>query len=76
MTVGVAFDLTGVDDSSHAVELKKPYYGDHIDARVKPGRADLVGKAVVPDYALGPHTASVGLAYSNSTSLPPGSRQP
>src|SRR5262245_57873197 len=26
-------------------------------------------KAIVPDYALGPHTASLGLAYSNSTTL-------
>ena len=30
----------------------------------------LVQKAIVPDYALGPHTASLGLAYSESNSLP------
>ena len=46
------------------------YYGDHIDTRVKPRHPDLVAKAIVPDYALGPHTASLGLAYSNSTTLP------
>ena len=40
------------------------YYGSHVDARVKPRRPDLVASAVVPDYALGPHTASLGLAWS------------
>jgi glucose/arabinose dehydrogenase len=39
------------------------YYGAHVDARVKPQRPDLVAKAVKPDYALGPHTASLGLAF-------------
>jgi len=33
-------------------------------------RPDLVARAIVPDYALGPHTASLGLAYSRGTSLP------
>ena len=45
------------------------YYGNHVDKRVKPQRPDLVAKAIVPDYALGPHTASLGLAYGASTSL-------
>jgi glucose/arabinose dehydrogenase len=45
------------------------YYGNHIDKRVKPQRPDLVAKAIVPDYALGPHTASLGLTYGASTSL-------
>jgi glucose/arabinose dehydrogenase len=40
------------------------YYGQHVDKRVKPLRPDLVASAIVPDYALGPHTASLGLAYS------------
>jgi glucose/arabinose dehydrogenase len=39
------------------------YYGAHVDDRVKPQRPDLVARAVVPDYALGPHTASLGLAF-------------
>ena len=39
------------------------YYGQHVDERVKPQRPDLVAKAIVPDYALGPHTASLGLAF-------------
>jgi glucose/arabinose dehydrogenase len=46
------------------------YYGAHVDTRVKPPRPDLAGKAVVPDYALGPHTASLGLAASRGTTLP------
>jgi glucose/arabinose dehydrogenase len=46
------------------------YYGQHVDQRVKPERPDLVAKAIAPDYALGSHTASLGLAYSTSNSLP------
>lgn len=46
------------------------YYGSHVDERVKPSRPDLVSKALVPDYALGPHTASLGLAYSQTNRLP------
>jgi glucose/arabinose dehydrogenase len=47
------------------------YYGQHVDTRVKPARPDLVARAIAPDYALGPHTASLGLAYAGDTSLPP-----
>ncbi len=43
------------------------YFGSHVDTRVKPQRPDLVAKAIAPDYALGPHTASLGLAYSPGT---------
>jgi glucose/arabinose dehydrogenase len=48
------------------------YYGPHVDDRPKPRRPDLVAKATVPDYALGPHTASLGLAWSpdSAASLP------
>jgi len=46
------------------------YYGSHVDARVKPPRPDMVAKAIVPDYALGPHTASLGLAHSQGSTLP------
>ena len=46
------------------------YYGQNVDSRVKPPRPDLVAKALKPDYALGPHTASLGLAWSGGTSLP------
>jgi glucose/arabinose dehydrogenase len=47
------------------------YYGQHVDTRVKPARPDLVARAIVPDYALGPHTASLGLAASVGSLLPP-----
>ena len=47
------------------------YYGQHVDERVQPPRPDLVARAVRPDYALGPHTASLGLAWSQGNSLPP-----
>ncbi len=47
------------------------YYGQHVDARVLPPRPDLVARAVVPDYALGPHTASLGLAFSRPSALLP-----
>jgi glucose/arabinose dehydrogenase len=46
------------------------YYGQHVDERVQPPRPDLVAKAIKPDYALGPHTASLGLAWSQENSLP------
>ena len=46
------------------------YYGQNVDVRVQPPRPDLVAKAIAPDYALGPHTASLGLAHSAGNSLP------
>ena len=46
------------------------YYGQHIDERIQPQNPDLVKSAVMPDYALGAHTASLGLASSVGTSLP------
>jgi len=39
------------------------YYGQHVDKRAQPQRPDLVARALVPDYALGAHTASLGLAF-------------
>lgn len=46
------------------------YYGQHVDARVTPQRPDLVAKAIVPDYALGAHTASLGLVFYEGNFLP------
>ncbi|MBZ7924578.1 sorbosone dehydrogenase family protein [Ensifer adhaerens] len=40
------------------------WYGQHIDPRVKPQNPELVGRAIKPDYALGPHTASLGLTFN------------
>lgn len=41
-----------------------------MDPRVEPAQPALVARALVPDYALGPHTASLGLASSVGSSLP------
>ena len=46
------------------------YYGNHVDERVKPQNPELVAKALKPDYAVGPHTASLGLAASRDAQLP------
>src|SRR5919106_910514 len=46
------------------------YYGDHVDDRAKPPRPDLVEIAIVPDYGLGAHTASLGLALAEGAGLP------
>jgi len=46
------------------------YYGQHVDERVKPQRPDLVAKAIAPDYALGPHAASLGLVFYEGKLLP------
>ena len=46
------------------------YYGQHVDARVQPPRPDLVARAVAPDYALGAHTASLGLVFYQGSLLP------
>ena len=47
------------------------YYGQHVDVRVQPPQPALVAKALVPDYALGAHTASLCLVSAEGTSLPP-----
>jgi len=46
------------------------YYGQHVDVRVKPQRPDLVARAIAPDYALGTHTASLGLVFYRGSLLP------
>ncbi len=46
------------------------YFGQHVDTRVKPPRPDLVAKAIAPDYALGAHTASLGLAFYSGSLIP------
>jgi glucose/arabinose dehydrogenase len=46
------------------------YFGRHRDPRVEPQRPDLVARAIRPDYALGPHTASLGLAFYDGDLLP------
>jgi glucose/arabinose dehydrogenase len=46
------------------------YYGQHVDVRVEPQNPDLVAKAIAPDYAVGPHTASLGLTFAENSKLP------
>lgn len=46
------------------------YYGQHVDERVQPPAPEKVAKALVPDYALGPHTASLGLSFAEPGGLP------
>jgi glucose/arabinose dehydrogenase len=45
------------------------YYGDYLDPRIKAQRPDLVATAIKPDYALGPHTASLGLCFAAGQKL-------
>lgn len=46
------------------------YFGQNVDERVKPPKPDLVAKALIPDYALGSHTASLGLSFAQGSALP------
>jgi glucose/arabinose dehydrogenase len=46
------------------------YYGQHVDERVQPQNAEMVASAIKPDYALGPHTASLGLTFYEGALLP------
>ncbi len=45
------------------------YYGQNVDTRPEPKRPDLVASAIKPDYALGNHTASLGLASARGSTL-------
>jgi len=47
------------------------YYGQHVDQRVHPQAPQKVAQALAPDYAVGPHTASLGLAFVKPGMLPP-----
>jgi glucose/arabinose dehydrogenase len=46
------------------------YYGQHVDERVRSQQPELVARAIAPDYALGAHTASLGLAITAHSGLP------
>ena len=41
------------------------YYGQHVDVRPQPQDPAMVARAIAPDYALGAHTASLGLAFGH-----------
>jgi glucose/arabinose dehydrogenase len=61
--------LTSVPDGSF-FGWPYSYYGQHVDERVQPQRPDLVAKARVPDYAVGSHTASLGLTFAQPGAWP------
>ena len=54
--------MTSVKDGGH-YGWPWSYYGQNVDVRMQPQRPDMVAKAIRPDYALGAHTASLGLAF-------------
>jgi glucose/arabinose dehydrogenase len=45
------------------------YWGGYPDARVEPANPQLQQYSKRPDYALGPHVAALGLAFSNDVRL-------
>jgi glucose/arabinose dehydrogenase len=46
------------------------YYGQNEDPRQKGQKPDLVAKTIVPDVAVGAHTASLGLTFYTGTKFP------
>jgi len=46
------------------------YYGNILDPRMKGQGKDLAKKAIVPDVPVGPHTASLGLAFYDKDAFP------
>ena len=47
------------------------YWGKIVDTRVKPQNPALVASALAPDYGLGPHTASLSLAFYRADAFGP-----
>jgi glucose/arabinose dehydrogenase len=62
--------MTGLKDGGF-YGFPYSYYGQHVDVRMQPQNPELVAKAIPPDYALGAHTASLGLCWSGSRLPPP-----
>jgi glucose/arabinose dehydrogenase len=46
------------------------YWGQHVDTRMQPQNPASVASALTPDFALGAHTASLGLHFYRGTALP------
>ncbi len=46
------------------------YFGQHVDERAKPQNPAMVASAIKPDYALGSHTASLGLIFYEAKLFP------
>ena len=47
------------------------YYGTHVDKRVKDPPPPYIDETLTPDYALGAHTASLGLTFAAGQKLGP-----
>ena len=60
--------MTGLKDGAF-YGFPYSYYGQHLDDRVKPQDPAMVAKAIAPDYALGAHTASLGLVFDTADLL-------
>lgn len=45
------------------------YWGPHEDPRLAGQRPDLVAKSIVPDFALGAHTASLGITFTKDSGI-------
>ena len=43
------------------------YWGQNVDTRVRPQDPDKVASAITPDYSLGSHVATLGVAFSTPT---------
>jgi glucose/arabinose dehydrogenase len=61
--------MTGVKDGAF-YGWPWSYWGQHVDERVQPQNPAMVAKAIAPDYALGAHTASLGLTFYTATAFP------
>jgi glucose/arabinose dehydrogenase len=61
--------LTGVRDGGF-YGWPYCYWGRTVDDRVQPQDAAAVARAITPDYALGGHTASLGLCWMPAGTLP------
>ena len=46
------------------------YWGHNADARVKPANPEMVAKTLAPDFGLGPHTASLSVAFYTGAAFP------
>ena len=46
------------------------YFGSIVDTRVTPANPAMTARAIRPDYALGAHTASLGLTFYDGTLMP------
>ena len=57
--------MTGLKDGAF-YGFPFSYYGQHVDDRVKPQDPAMVARAIQPDYALGAHTASLGLVFDSA----------